>query len=166
MRKLSEYTGAGCKFRTVDVRGNWYTRDVDGTESALLKQDNWDWDSGSRDDGASRWSRFWVIIYPPASLWVADSQVWGGPAEAWGDSSLGHTWGSTATPEQVQTIRFLVDDWKPAHTRCVNIIVAFDPDSFDPASPEPDGLWERWSKNVGGVQVPARLDTARYWDGV
>ncbi len=161
MRKLSEYTGAGPSFRTVDARGNWYSRAADGTETALLKQENWDWDGAD----ASRWSRFWVIIYP-TGLWTELPNDWGDTdGDGWGGTQ-GATWGSTATAGDVQTIRFLVSDWKPQGTRCVNIILALDPDSFDPASPEPDGLWGGWSKNVGGVQVPSRLATARYWDGV
>ena len=165
MQKLAEYTGPLPSFRTVDARGNWYSRAANGTESFLLNQGNWNWDDRpTTPDGRQRWSRFWVIIYPNG-LWTEGPAEWGEPTtQDWGE--VGQTWGSTATPEQVQTIRFIVSDWKPAHARCINIVIAFDPDSFDPTAPEPDGLWERWSKNVGGVQVPARLSTARYWDGV
>lgn len=160
MQKLAEYTGPGCVFRTVDARGNWFTRNVDGTWSWVLNQQNWDWDS-ALDLAPNRWSRFWVIIYPPPSLWVRDTRTWGtAPNPA-------YSIGSTASREQVQTVRALVADWKPAGTRCVNIIVAFDPASFSPASPEPDGKWGHWCKDNGsGVAVSPRLETARYWDGV
>lgn len=159
MQRLSEYLGAGCVFRTVDNSGNWYTRAVDGTRTLLINQANWDWDHNS-----AKWSRFWVVIYPPSSLWVPEN-TWG--TGTWGD---GGTWGTTATVDEVTTVRSLIADWKPAGTRCVNIIVAFDPASFDPTSAVdstgmPDGLWGHWSKNVAGVQVPARLSTARYFDG-
>lgn len=160
MRKLAEYTGPGPKFRTVDARGNWFTRLANGQEQVTLKAGNWNWDGAA----ASRWSRFWVIIYPNG-LWLPSPYNWGdasGPD--WGESL--DTIGSTAKPDEVDTIRSIVADWKPAGTKCVNIIVAFDAASFDPLSPEPNGLWGRNSKNVGGVQVPARLSTARYWDGV
>lgn len=166
LQKLAEYLGPLPSFRTVDDRGNWFSRaagSAGGTESVLLKQENWDW---SGDPVGERWSRFWVIIYPNA-LWSENPDDWGANtwgADGWGESE--ETWGSTATPVQVATTRALVADWMPAGTRCVNIIIALDPASFDPATPEPDGLWEQWSKNVGGVQVPARLSTARYWDGV
>lgn len=159
LQKLAEYTGAGPSFRTVDARGNWYSRAADGTESYVLNTGNWNW-SGPIE---GRWSRFWVIVYPNG-LWSATPNNWGDAAGAnWSEGS--GSLGSTATIEQVQSIRAIVADWKPAGTRCVNIILALDPASFNPASPEPDGLWEGWSKNVGGVQVPARLSTARYWDG-
>lgn len=169
MKKLSEYTGPGPSFRTVDAQGNWYSRDVDGTETYVFKQANWNWDDRpTNDDGDLRWSRFWVIIYPNG-LWE-DSPEWADPsAPVWGECP--GTYGTTATLEEVTTIRSLVAEWKPAGTRCVNVIIALDPASFDPASAVndpgmPAGLWEHWSRNVGGVQVPARLDTARYWDGV
>ena len=163
MRKLAEYTGPGPAFRTVDVRGNWYSRAADGTETALLAQGNWDWDG---DVSGTRWSRFWAIIYP-LGLWDEGTQEWGDPsAQNWGEIGLQNTWGTSAPPEHVQTIRSIVSEWMPGGTRCVNIIIALDPASFDPTSPEPDGTWARWSKEVGGVRVAARLNTARYWDGV
>lgn len=159
MRKLAEYTGPLPSFRTVDARGNWFSRSALGVETVSLNTGNWNWDGPI----AGRWSRFWVIIYPNG-LWTEGKN--------WGDTSRGGwgapegSWGSTATAEQVSTIRFIVSDWKPGGSRCVNIILAFDPASFNPASPEPDGLWGSPSKNVGGVQVSSRLATARYWDGV
>ncbi len=166
MRKLSEYTGAGCVFRTVDARGNWYTRAVDGTQTLLLAQGNWNWDDRPTDSiGRTRWSRFWVIVYPPASLW-GESRLWG--QGAWGDTTA--SIGTSALVDQVSTMRAIVADWKPAGTRCVNIIEAFDPASFDPtaavdAAGMPGGFWEHWSRFFGNTRIPARLDTARFWDG-
>lgn len=158
MARLAEYTGPLPSFRTVDVRGNWYSRAADGTETALVQQGNWDWDG----DGPARWARFWVIVYPNG-LWAETPQEYG-DGSTWGEE--GHVYGVTTPAEHVQTMRFLVRDWKPAHARCVNIIAAFDPASFDPASPEPDGTWEHWGTDDGGVRVPSRLDTARFFAGV
>lgn len=163
MQKIAEYLGPLPSFRTVDARGNWYSRAADGTESALLKQENWDW---SGEAIGERWSRFWVIVYPNG-LWSANTEDWG--TDTWGAPGWGEateTWGTTAPREHVETVRAIVADWMPAGTRCINIIIALDPSSFDPTAPEPDGLWEGYSKNVGGVQVPSRLATARYWQGV
>lgn len=167
MQKLAEYTGPVPSWRTVDRRGNWYSRAADGTETALLNQANWDWDGVL---GEPKWSRFWVIMYPNG-FYDDQTSEWGDSgAQDWGDRDRG-TWGTTAPPDQVQMIRALVSDWKIAGTRCVSIVEALDPSSFDPTAAVdstgmPDGLWLGWSKNVGGVQVPARLDTARYWEGV
>lgn len=158
MDRLADYLGPVPSYRIVDARGNWYGRAANGTKSFLLDQANWNWDGVD----PARWCRFWVIIYPNG-LWSQDTE-WGavsGPS--WGSGS--GSWGSTATPDEVQTVRRIVRDWKRAGSRCVNVIVAFDPASFDPTSPEPDGTWGQASKNDGGVQVPSRLGTAIYWDG-
>lgn len=170
MDRLSEYTGDGCVFKTVDAQGNWYVRAADGTKSFYLSQNNWEWDSHPTEpiSGLKRWARFWVIIHPNNGIFTPGLN-WGdvtGPD--WGDGS--GTWGSTATPDQVKSIRAIIAEWKPAGTKCSHVIIAFDPASFDPsdavADPGmPNYLWEYDSKTVGGVSVPTRLSTARYWDG-
>lgn len=166
MQKLAEYCGPLPSFRTVDARGNWFSRAADGTISVSLAQANWDWDGLAV---GKRWARFWVVIYPNG-LWTESAYDWGDLAgPGWGEATSG-TWGSTAEADQIATIKHIVNDWKPGGTRCVNIILAFDPTSFDPAGAPhaaglPDGLWQRGSKTVDGVRVPSRLSTARYWDG-
>jgi hypothetical protein len=166
MQKLSEYTGPLCSFRTVDYTGNWFSRAVGGAQSVNLYNpnvgSNWDWDGNAT---AGQWSRFWVIIYPNG-LWT--QWQWGDSGIHWGDPNL--TWGSTATPDQIATVKAIVADWKPAGTKCVNIILAFDPTSFNPTGARdsaglPDGSWPNWGKQSSGVEVPARLTTACYWDG-
>ena len=153
--QLRAYLQADVPIRTVDRAGNWFTTDYDGTKSALIAQANWSWDALP----ASQWSRFWVVIYAfdgvPFSVSTAGSWPTGG------------TIGTSATPEQVATVRGIVRDWKPAGTTCEWIIIAFDPLSFNPAAPEPDGTWANFGTDVGGgAYVPARRATARYWRGV
>lgn len=162
LQKIAEYMGpTGASFRLVDNSGNWYSIDANGNRTYKLATGNWNWDN--RPD---LWSRFWVIVYP-GTFWLP-APAWGsGPA--WGAGPYG--WGSNATRDQIASIRGIISDWQSAGTRCMNIIVAFDPASFDPnalpgAAGMPDGTWGAWSKNVGGVQVPARLTTALYFDGV
>ena len=162
MAQLAGYLGPLVSLRTVDVRGNWFSRAVDGTLSVNLNQANWDWDGAA--DALARWARFWVIIYP-RGFW--STRTWD-DGSTWGD---GHTWGTTATPDQVASVRALIQDWKPAGTTCQNIIIAFDDASFDPTQSRdgsglPDGLWGNWATVSGGAYVPSRLTTARYWDGV
>ncbi len=162
LRQLAAYCGPLPSFRTVDNRGNWHSRAVGGAETMLLKQGNWDWDGHPE-----KWSRFWVIIYP-RGLWTSGPISWGAGG-TWG--AAGGVWGCDITPEQFTSLRHIISTWKPAGTRCVNIILAFDTASFDPSSAYhaagmPDGLWGHWSKIVGGVRVPSRLGTARYLDGV
>lgn len=158
MQKLQEFIAGGSSFRIVDARGNWYSRSAAGVETYALNTGNWNWDSSV--PSSPQWSRFWVIIYP-GTRW-SHSATWGS-GQLWGDTEK--TWGTTATPGEVAQVRGIVADWKPAGTRCVNIIIAFDPASFDPTAPEPDGKWGKPSKVVAGVHVATRLATADYWDG-
>lgn len=136
MEQIRAYLGVDVLCRTVDARGNWYTIATDGTYSTSLDTGNWEWD----DDAASQWSRFWVIIYPDATLgpWfeqpyaIGSGSLWGGAI-----GTAGYTIGTTATPDEVAAIRSLVQTWKPAGTTCEWIIISFDPDAWDPSDPEP-----------------------------
>jgi hypothetical protein len=78
-------------------------------------------------DTTANWSRFWVEINPGALdfaglAWRA--WRWGaaptGTGLAWGP---GHTWGSTATLDQIRFVRRILRRWKPAHTVCAGIYV-------------------------------------------
>ncbi len=160
MHQLAGYCGAGTSFRTVDVRGNWYSRSATGVETSSLNTGNWNWDDYV---GTRRWARFWVVVYPGA-LWNTTTYHWGDGGLTWGQADL--AWGSTTTPNEASTVRAIVNDWKPAGTVCVTVVLAFDGASFDPTTPEPDGTYGRWSKTVDGVRVPSRLSTARYQTGV
>lgn len=147
--------------RVVNNQATWYTLTPDDEETTVRQAGNWDWD-GNTDLRA----RFWLIIYPEDSdvpLWTPEG-AWG-DGEPWGD---GGVWGSTITENQVQTIRAIIDEWRSGTGLLVNVILAFDNASFDPegsGAGYPDGTWGSYSKNVGGVQVPARLTTARYVQG-
>ncbi len=155
LEQLRAYCNAPVMVRIVDRRGNWHSIAADGTRSRSMRTANWLWDTAP---ASPRWARFWVIIYPTAAgePWAASE------AGAW---PSGGTIGTTATPEQVASVRQIVREWKPAGTRCEWIIVAFDPVSFDPAAPEPDGTWEWFGRDNAGSYEQARLDTARYWKG-
>lgn len=155
MKQLAGYLGEGFSFRTYDVRGNCYSRSTTGVETYDAAT-SWDWD-GNTD----RWARFWVVIYP-SSAWVVSTLDYGDTTPKWGG---GAQWGVAIPREQIAGCRSIISEWKPAGTRCVNIIVAFDPMSFDPSSPEPDGTWGGHGKLVSGERVRARLTTARYLRG-
>jgi hypothetical protein len=162
--QLQAFLQTAMVIRTVDNRGNWFTIDADGNRSALIDQGNWDWDG----DTAS-WSRFWVILYPPSTLWLQDDPAWG-DADLWGGEwgRAGYTWGSTATSDEVDGVRTIIRQWKPAGTLCLWIILAFDPTDFDPANgspPNPDGDWGQWHEAGSDPAVPVREENASYWDG-
>lgn len=160
LRQLQAYmTPHAVRLRYVNNAGFWRTLNADGSRE-YTRSSAWDWDGTP-----AAWSRFWIVIYPPPALWDRDG-VWTG-SEVWGDD--GTTWGSTATPDEVASVRTIIADWMAPHALCKNIIIAFDDDAFDPtdtAPPLPDGTWANYSKNVGGVQVPARDARAIYWEGV
>jgi hypothetical protein len=147
----------------------WYERTTDGTLNwHKASPANWDWDGQS-----DLWSRFWLILFPPSSLWVQSPPEWGdtGQAGLWGGAwgSAGYTWGSTATQDQVGTIRQIVRTWKPAHTKCEWIILAFEGATFEPTetpgSPMPDGTWGPWGLVGTDPRTASRQEEASYWDG-
>jgi hypothetical protein len=160
LEQLQAYLQAPCVVRTVDRRGNWYSIDGDGLRSASIDTGNWDWDG----DSLSEWARFWVIIYPVGGTtpW-APSGLWG-DAALWTDGLWGHptlTIGTTATVDQVASVRSIIRDWKPAGTTCEWVIVAFDDATFTPdGATDPNAEWGTWGNYTGG---PVRLQSARYW---
>src|SRR5262249_23084718 len=137
------------RMRIVNHRGTWYTLNPDDTIEVVKNAGNWNWDGNT-----SLRSRFWLIIYSDAGPWTSEG-AWGQVGTKWG-STVG--WGSTATADQVKSIRAIIDEWRSATALSVNVIIAFDPASFNPAAAPgspgmPDGTWGRWSKYSGGVQV-------------
>lgn len=168
LEQLRAYcTPHAVKVSLVNNHGRWRTIERDGTRSRENVSE-WDWDGL----GSAAWSRYWILIYmtlgTPQQPWArlpgwGDPDLWGG---AWGDPTA--SFGSTATQNDIQAIRRICSaPWKHGGSRLVNICVCFDetlaPDEAAP--PLPDGTWGNWSKNVGGVQVPARDPSAIYWKG-
>ena len=163
LHQLQAYLQAPCVVRTVDRRGNWFSLDANGVESSSINAANWNWDT---TPASPDWARFWVVIYPANA-----ANPWS-PQGYWGDYSLwgagvygtpGATIGTTATLDQVASVRSIVRDWKPAGTTCEWIIIAFDPTTFTPAgSTDPASGWRDWSSGAG---APVRLPSARYWKG-
>lgn len=144
--------------RVVTRSGFWSTLHADGSMS-FAHGTAWDWDSVTHPERADEWWWIWVIVYDPFP-----------DAGAWGDDDL-DTWtaakvfGHETSAANAAAIKALLEQFKGAHAH-VTLIVAYDPDSFDPAEPSTfptDGLWGRWGKVVDGAAVPARVDTARYW---
>ncbi len=152
------------RIRTVDQHGNWKTLERDGSRSEY-RNSAWDWDGTALEDGRAR---FWVLIYPttgtPQRPW--QRSYWGAVSGDWGEAK--RTWGSTATTDDVASIRKIVRAWKPAGTSCKWIVIVWDDTAFDPedtAPPLPDGTWRHWSKNSAGTQVATRDSSAMYWLG-
>lgn len=176
--------------RIVNNWGVWYTMAPDFSRSLTISPrvagvPNWNWDNkgpwqtrytppGLGDEPSASmfaWSRFWVVIHCNGGLPFDVGPTWG--SSTW--AAPNRTWGTTATPAQVAAIRNIIGapgtGFKAAHSKCVNIIIAFDPTSFNPSAaggaPLPDGTWGRWAHPTGSpfAGQQARLPTARYWDG-
>jgi hypothetical protein len=159
LEQVSEYFG-GIQVESIDVAGNHFVRDADGTESATHGE-SWDWDG----DTAS-WSRFWLILRPlPEAL---EFRGWGTWDEAaaefatWDDwAATGATWDSSgATPEDVAAIRGLLRPpvaWKPAGTRGEYAIVVLQ-DRAIPITIDPAG--QDWDTAAGRAAASSVL---RFW---
>ena len=115
--------------RLVSNSAVWHSIDTMTEVVTKTVGTNWTWDSYA----STRWWRCWVIIDSSVAPWANDG-VWGDP----GDYGDGGTWGSTATPDEVASIRRIIDKWKPAHITCVNIIVTFDATLFEVTDVSPD----------------------------
>ena len=147
----------------VNNSGAWYTLSGSGVPGYTATT-AWNWDGD-----AARWSRFWLILYPPSTLWTP-TDAWGA-GDAWGSNTFGNpdtqvTWGSTARLGEVDQIRSLVAEWQAPHSRCQNIIVAWNTSVFrsDQTSPPlPDGTWHNYAKIVAGHYVRSRDPSAIYW---
>lgn len=150
------YTGTGARVRVVTNSGIWITREPNG--EIWKASYPWDWDGHPE-----RWARYWVIVYAP----FPDDGTWGDHDSFWGDPD--QTFGTSASASHCAKLKDVILTFAPGHTRCECVIIAYDPASFDPLSAPgapgfPDGTWQNWSKNVGGVQVANRLETARYFE--
>lgn len=175
MRQIRGYIGPKTpRIRHVWTNGAlgvsvWKTLESDGTVTKEIRALNWDWDGKDVDETYQ--TRAWLIIYstPPNDVWT-DDETWDDTAfRTWDeDEATVNTWGSTATAEQIQGVRDIIADWKSAATLVPEILICFNDALFDPsdgAPPNPEGLWAKYSKTVGGVAVLARADETVYWIG-
>lgn len=141
----------------------WYTIAADGSISISRKTpSNWDYDGQT-----SHWSRFWVIIYAPASVVTSvkydDGGVYDhGPPEVYDGGVV------TAVARDIMNM-FL--EWHSAHSRVGAIILATDPSSFNPsatATTDPTGWTSlpvgNWGSSMSGPPSAhkTRLPTA-FW---
>lgn len=148
--------------RIVSDRSVWHT--IDPTSGAVTKiitsPRNWAWDalssSASTPPGSPRWWRAWAIIDSSAGPW--EQWFLGEPNVALGG---GRTLGSTATEEEVASVRRIVRRWKPANVHIVNVIVTFTASLYEATDPP-------------GAPMPAedhdlyenRAVDAAFWEGV
>jgi hypothetical protein len=140
-------------------RATWHTLSPAGVYSVHKQSpSNWNW-----DQNFTRWSRFWVIIYVDSLVGpVADNWDEG---EEWDGGAI---WDGYLTSAQITDILAIVNESKAAHSMCAGIILATDPDSFDPTmatTPIGDGTfthasgdWDKITREA--TNLPVRLGTA------
>jgi hypothetical protein len=127
---------------------------------------NWNWDSTYYDvvnpgspNPNLRWSRYWCIIHAN-TLFGLTSPIVFGSANAYAGGSV---YGGLFTAEQYADMVSVINDWKAAHSQLWGLIIATDPDSFQPdgsGAGYPDGTWGVIVDPYTGE--PTRLNTALY----
>ena len=145
------------RIRAVSDAGVWH--EIDPITAAITRTktspSNWVWDGYSAPTSSPRWWRGWIVIDSSAGPW--SQWLIGEPGITLGD---GHTLGSTATVDDVTSIRRIVRKWKPAHVHVHDVIITFAETRFQPS-------------DAPGVDMPAgdyadfaaRATDAAYWDG-
>lgn len=143
--------------RIVSDRAVWH--EIDPTTAAVTRTRtspvNWIWDTYSAGP-TPRWWRGWVVIDSSAGPW--SQWLIGEPGVLLGD---GHTIGSTATVEEIESIRRIVRRCKPANVHVMNVCVTFDATLFRasnaPGGSMPNGNFDDYAN---------RPTDAAYWEGV
>lgn len=85
-----------------------------GFVGAVIKERN-DWPGRTP---VGYWSIFWVVI-PNGSHTIGAAKTWGGGAK-WGDPDF--QWGASDPNGEIQTIRGIVEKWRPAHVIAHQVI--------------------------------------------
>lgn len=119
---------------------------------------NWFWDLSSIPGVPHKTWRGWVIIDASDGRWT--QWLVGQNPITLGD---GHTLGSTATTEEILSIRRIVARLKPAGGYVVNIIVTFSSTLFRPSNPPGPPMP---TFNYAGEVPGERATNAIYWPGV
>ena len=165
LEQVAEYFG-GLYCWTVDLRGNVFTRDADGTESASSLAGGWKWFSDPIVT-AGKWAQFWLVIEPrPEMLEFKRWPALDAPGGTWGGGTfdeiaargvaLGH---QGISHQDARTICRLFRGrhaWKPAGTKAVFAVLSFS--DHGTVTPVPDGTWFRYA-GAGG-----RDPAFEYWD--
>lgn len=175
-QEIQRYLGNNPTVRVVNRAGFFVTANPNGTIS-YATDPAWNWDRVSNPERNGVypgqdpwWSDIWIIVYPSEFTTYANATdpAW---VAAWG-TYQGFGTGHEVSRAQYDEILAIVRQCHAPHTYVQAIIWCTDPALFVPGSlgtaGNPDGTWGNWSKNVNGVQVPARTTqtaggTVRYW---
>ncbi len=119
------------------VSATWHTLDAAGVYSSHVETPS----NFYFDSSPDQWSRFWVILYPPAgytrTLWDA-GWLWD-DGTLWDGSALGFS------AAQLADLVQMVLDWKAAHSALWGLILCWDPTKLSPTETagvqDADGWW-------------------------
>jgi hypothetical protein len=143
----------------------WHTLDPDGSYAVFQKGNpigngvaNWNFDGAH-----AQWSRFWAIVYTTGT--VLDTIVRYDDGSEYDDPGV--VYDAPALTQVASDLVAMILDWKAAHSTLWGVILATDPDSFDPtAAPVtssegwttlPNG---NWGSPIDGDGNFTRLPTA------
>lgn len=129
LRQVRAYFGNTVDQFTIDRRGTWCRVNADGSESYALNTGLW---AGGNDLPVSpNWARFWLGVnapagwtYPQTLLVEGPTALWGGVLEETSEYVLGI---DGATQSDIQALRQIAGDWKPAGTRKEYLLIVLDP---------------------------------------
>lgn len=135
----------------------WHTIDGNGNYSRHRQSpSNWNW-----DNHPERWSRWWVIVYPPAEFL---QPIYYGDGHHYGDGSRYY---SAATSQMGQDMVNIFREWKASHSMLHGYIIATDENSFNPTSTaqtNPSGWTSlpagNWAQPISSSGVRTRLPSA------
>lgn len=156
---LQIYLGGNLPVRIVDRAGQFTSIDAAGNVT-FTTDATWNFDSVEFPVRAGWWSDLWVIVYitdgrwPPYTATLSDS-AW---LAAWGTYN-GFAVGMQVPVAVAQGIVSITHTFKGAHAWLEAIVFTTDTALFIPGaltSGFPDGKWGNWSRQIAGVQTPAR----------
>ena len=143
LRQLQAFlTPHAPRIRLVTNRGRYIEISTTGTIS--WGDMAWNWDGNTNLN-----TRFWVLIWPPATLWQNDG-VFSSPGLI-GD---GGVIGSTASRAMVLGVQHVIRECSSDNSRHMGTIVIFNDALWQ--TQQPDGTWNRQDR---------RNPSASYWPG-
>jgi hypothetical protein len=157
LEQLWNYWGGTVRAQSVDVKGNRFNRELDGSESTS-SGNTWVWDS---IPASPRWGRFWLVLTPSLAAGMGEHPEFDDPDLYGGDlGEPGYSYGIAGfTNEDGNWIRRLFTGalpWKPSGTMAQWAVVQLGADIV------PDASYATWSTLVGITQTATRAASGRY----
>ncbi len=156
-RAIHEYLGNRPRVRVYNRAGACLEVAANGSVARYdAGTTSWDWDSVSNPERANYWWDLWICVYP---MQWSNSPFLNAGGRKLGENGTA-TIGTTATRQEADAIRGLVDQHKSAHSHVRAVIFTTDETLFDPTDPttQPDGEWGDWSGKGSGSRTVSHRD--------